>query len=162
MENKLISMVDFVLEQSKIGIEPQSLTAQMESRDAKFNKIVNYANFLKQPLELWMFVPCDLEGNVLEKPKNYELWKSGEAIAFPIGTNDLCFIWEQAKSRVVFEDFEIKDYSDARDGIKKTICWKKTLHVFWYKDNIWNPSIGIKSVEDLANYGLSIKSAACA
>ena len=29
---------------------------------------INYANFLKQLLKLEMFVPCDEDGNVLEKP----------------------------------------------------------------------------------------------
>ena len=27
-----------------------------------------YAKFLRQLLELWMFVPCDKDGNVLEEP----------------------------------------------------------------------------------------------
>lgn len=30
--------------------------------------IDNYANFLKKPLTLGMFIPCDLEGSVLDKP----------------------------------------------------------------------------------------------
>lgn len=34
----------------------------------KFRIIGDYAKFLKQPLELGMFVPCDLEGNVLGYP----------------------------------------------------------------------------------------------
>lgn len=53
----LISMVDFVLEQSKrIAIE----ITFMEYSEI----IINYANFLKQPLELWMFVPCKLVDGV--------------------------------------------------------------------------------------------------
>lgn len=34
----------------------------------KLNTIERYAKFLKQPIELWMFVPCDEDGNVLEEP----------------------------------------------------------------------------------------------
>jgi hypothetical protein len=36
----------------------------------------NYANFLKQPLTLRMFVPVDQQGNVLKEPKNYNIWKT--------------------------------------------------------------------------------------
>jgi len=48
---KLISMTDFVLESNK-------KIAQSHSRVDCGNLIFNYAKFLKQPLELWMFVPC--------------------------------------------------------------------------------------------------------
>lgn len=34
-----------------------------------FWKIEKYAKFLKQLLQLWMFIPSDLKGNVLEEPK---------------------------------------------------------------------------------------------
>jgi len=50
MEN-LISMTDFVLSKKYTATGHE-----------------NYANFLKQPLELWMFIPCDEDGNVLEEP----------------------------------------------------------------------------------------------
>lgn len=59
---KLISMTDFVLEQSK-KIMNCELT-HLESH----HQIVDYANFLKQPLKLEMFVPCDEVGNLLEEP----------------------------------------------------------------------------------------------
>jgi hypothetical protein len=53
---KLISMTDFVLENDSTCI-------------------YKYANLLKQPLELWMFVPCDENGDVLVEPKYEELCK---------------------------------------------------------------------------------------
>ena len=62
---KLISMTDFVLEQEKdVNLGFKQFT----------KNVYNYANFLKQPLELWMFVPCDEDGNVLEERliENYE------------------------------------------------------------------------------------------
>lgn len=56
---KLISMTDFVLKCRK-------------NKDLdnirRFWACERYANFLKQPLELWMFVPCDEDGNVLINP----------------------------------------------------------------------------------------------
>lgn len=66
---KLISMTDFVLEQKKTICKIDS-----KDTDYYFNNIVNYANFLKQPLKLEMFVPTDKYGNVLEEKlvENYE------------------------------------------------------------------------------------------
>jgi hypothetical protein len=59
MEN-LISMTDFVLEQERDFNE--GITGWKEYT----NSTINYAKFLKRPLELWMFVPCDTQGNVLK------------------------------------------------------------------------------------------------
>jgi hypothetical protein len=74
MEN-LISMTDFVLE-----VEKNSYTKtekyniiEWQTKCDSFDKIINYAKFLKQPLELWMFVPCDSEDNVLEEPISHQL-----------------------------------------------------------------------------------------
>jgi len=55
-------MTDFVLEQCKDldGAWDASFITK------KLDKIHNYSQFLKQPLKLEMFVPCDEEGNVLE------------------------------------------------------------------------------------------------
>lgn len=52
---RLISMTDFVLQQDITDIK---------QRDS----IVKYANFLKQPLKLEMFFPCDEDGNILNNP----------------------------------------------------------------------------------------------
>lgn len=52
---RLISMTDFVLNQDITDIK---------QRDS----IVKYANFLKQPLKLEMFFPCDEDGNILNNP----------------------------------------------------------------------------------------------
>lgn len=54
---KLISMTDFVLEQD---------TNQPSAR--RLSQIIGYAEFLKQPLKLEMFVPCDDNGAVLKHP----------------------------------------------------------------------------------------------
>lgn len=56
---KLISMTDFVLEQTELLYE--------KNQSKLIHNIVNYAIFLKQPLKLEMFVPCDEDGNVLNQ-----------------------------------------------------------------------------------------------
>lgn len=43
----------------------------MTNQALKFTLIYKYNNFLKQPLELRMLVPCDEEGNVLKIPAMY-------------------------------------------------------------------------------------------
>jgi len=54
-------------------------------------------NFGRQSIELWMFVPCDFDGNVLELP--------GSA---PIYTHSKEYIikWKEAKDRCLFEGIE--------------------------------------------------------
>lgn len=59
---KLISMTDFVFEQKK-----RQFYGQIESSEI-LQTIYNYTEFLKQPLTLGMFVPCDENGNVLKEP----------------------------------------------------------------------------------------------
>ena len=55
--NKLISMTDFVLKTH------DEISDSIDSESMMFN----YANFLKRPLTLGMFVPCDEDGNVLQE-----------------------------------------------------------------------------------------------
>ena len=61
---ELVSCSDYVISMGK--------TSKCEmSDDECFNRMFKYANFLKRPLELGMFIPCDKDGNVLEKPQYY-------------------------------------------------------------------------------------------
>lgn len=78
---KLISMTDFVLKDDYAG------------SPINMNKV--YANFLKQPLELWMFVPCDEDGNVLKDCGLMPCYELDQ--------------YRQAKERCLFEGFYIKD-----------------------------------------------------
>lgn len=91
----LIPMTDFVLEQLN---EQNSRTKPM--RDV-FNSLEKYAKFLKQPLKLEMFLPCDEDGNILEEPSNYQLYELG------VAPNDEqikeCGAYEKAKEKVLFE-----------------------------------------------------------
>lgn len=79
---KLIPMTDFVLEQHEQCISSNGRT-------------YNYAKFLKQPLTLGMFVPCDLEGNVLEEYHDLE---------------NKNILYEDAKKRVLIKGFIHDEY----------------------------------------------------
>lgn len=98
--NKLIGMTDFVLERDK----------REEVCREDFIKCRNYANFLKQPLELRQFVPCKLINGVwviLEEPKKYKNWTNYDYSGTDIGFDDekLCREYQQAKEKCLFEGF---------------------------------------------------------
>jgi hypothetical protein len=126
----LISMTDFVLKQIK------------SKSNYKIEKIDNYANFLKQPLELWMFIPCDLiQGKIviLNEENNH---------------------YQQAKERCLFDGFEIikqnfsgKDYRLVRN---------KDTYVFFYDKikNKWEQVNDYKTIESLVFYNLTITATA--
>jgi len=87
----LISMTDFILNQEL----PTYL--QKEEFEEAYYKLHNYANFIKQTLKLWMFVPCDKEGNVLEEPK----FVSPDGVKW----GDYAKEYQKAKERCLFEGF---------------------------------------------------------
>jgi len=98
MKNILVSMTDFVLEQELIngGFGQDEI-----------NKVWNYVNFLKQPLELYMFVPCKLVDGVwvvLEEPKYFKIDNSDFN---NFNYADYCLEYQQAKERVLFEGFRL-------------------------------------------------------
>jgi len=109
---KLISMTDFVLKQNKI------LNKYINyDKGCLFEIIIYYANFLKQALELWMFVPCDEDGNVLEEPVHYETWlKLHESEGSTIGFDEH-LKYQQAKERCLFAGFRIENYTLTNDEI---------------------------------------------
>ena len=99
---RLKSMVNFVLENAK----------QPYVEGTKYKDLVNYAKFLKQPLNLGMFVPCDDNLNILEEPIFHEPNNENE-----IGNYEkLIEEYYEAKEKVLFEGFHIEGnklcYSD--------------------------------------------------
>lgn len=101
---KLISMVDFI-ENLRIEMLRKGESNFKETKQY-FDRVFNYSDFLKQLLELWMFVPCDESGNILNEPnidhsKYYTIQNNGylDRVMF----NDDVEIYEQAKEKVLFE-----------------------------------------------------------
>jgi len=137
---KLTPMTDFVLEQ-EFTIEVQSLTNQWASR---YNKIMSYANFLKQPLELWMFVPCNEDGNVLEEPTRYsnDEYDTIELQAY-----------QQAKERCLFDGFEFTKSQtfSMENKIKNSVHWytKERLYLTTKKADGYHAYYQLFTVEDL-------------
>lgn len=131
-EQKLVSMVDFVLEQEKKLIDAPINEAGVKQLKKYITSTSNYANFLKQPLTLGMFIACDLEGNVLEKPNRDSFHNSDKGdYLFRLYTNQ----FQQAKERVLFEGFRIV---------------KKSPHYDWHITNKdGNVFIYLKGLEEM-------------
>lgn len=64
-----------------------------------------YSKFLKQHLELWMFFPCDEDGNVLEEPINNSRELDSTFLDKKLQRDfDFAFLaYQQAKDRCLFE-----------------------------------------------------------
>ena len=157
---KLQSMTDYVLEQEIKGLEPQSITLQLNSRARRFANCLKYAKFLKQPLELWMFVPCDDDGNILEEPTKYSNWTNFDYSGTDIGFEDekLCREYQKAKERCLFEGFEVKETKNYNHSMPKSVCIAEVFHPFWFHRDLqsWHLSANISVIDDLSKYGLLI------
>ncbi|MDV3536826.1 hypothetical protein CMU91_15005 [Elizabethkingia anophelis] len=128
MENKLIPMTDFVLSILN-NTSPNNFVKGVESIRA-------YAEFLKQPLTLGMFITTDEDGVPLEEQKENAFSKVEDFME----AEDL---YQQAKERVLFE---VDNYDIEEDSVlfnnMDFIVSKKTGKLF-YGD------FTAKTIEDL-------------
>ena len=99
----LISMTDFIININEIC--PKENMEVIEWWGKKLDVIENYAKFLKQPLKLEMFVPCDEDGNVLEYPINISI---SDNFRFERASHN----YLEAKQNVLFEGFFVKKNDD--------------------------------------------------
>lgn len=108
----------------------------------------NHRKFINEKLTLGMFVPTDEDGNILEEPEYYELWKSfgsytqkGESIVVE------CRKYHEALSNVIFEGFD----SYKLDNIENN------YRIFNGSICVWTTiSSNNKTIEDLIKYGVKI------
>lgn len=101
-------MTDFVLVQKDV-----LSTYKNHDKGALFERCESYANFLKQPLELWMFVPCDEDNNILVHPYD-KIYPASMSFSNQIEDYNLKF--KQAKERCLFEGFDFCE--SQREGIE--------------------------------------------
>ncbi len=129
---KLIPMTDFVLEQH---VESSN---QNEFEDNCYK----YANFLKQPLKLEMFIPCDEDGNVLKKTVCINQCESCDCMY----EFDL---FEQSKEKVLFEGFSLRLDEDLKVLLlDETYCFRTFFN--------FNDAFRNKNIEDLVNRNLTL------
>lgn len=121
-EFTLISMVDFVIkehENNPYKGEPIKSSTYLNER------IYNYAKFLKQPLRLEMFVPCDDKGNVLDEPKkdDYIFEEHPELVGNPKEYDNYEFglaleQYQKVKEKILFDGFELVEKEEVYDSIR--------------------------------------------
>lgn len=107
----------------------------------------NYDNFLLQPLEIWMFVPCKLVDGVwvvLEEPKEeMAIYNTGHLETDCNNFANYFNEYQQAKSRCLFEGFESEKIQTFHDNY---YIVKINGNNVWIT---WNES---KTIEDLVKY----------
>ena len=156
----LKSMTAFVLQQSKIGMEVQSISHQNQNRADRFEKIVRRAKFIIQILELWMFVPAKLvndEWIVLEEPKR-ERFLTESMLCRTDDYTKAIKEYQEAKYRVLFEGFELLEMSRNFNIIANT---EKDCQVFAskFKEKFYKCK-EFTTIEDLIKYELVLTATA--
>lgn len=146
--NFLINMTDFVINKRKELLRHSEYKNDLENYA---NIIYKYARFLKQLLNLGMFVPCDKIGNVLVEPNPKEIYPT------PTAEEEIDFLdcleqYQQAKEKVLFEGFEIDKnlhlvYRD-EISIGRFISYKNESK-FIFRDSM-------KTIEDLVEFGFKL------
>lgn len=149
------TMVEFVLEQHTILIEPQSLYEQNQIRALRFEKILNYANALSQTPRLGHFIPCDENDVPLDEPLSMYYTPEFNCQKYPqeLYEND-CKKYQQACDRVLFEGFYIFRINERVSRVTNP-----PVAVFWYNlenEQEWSLTHSIKTYEDLIKYNLPL------
>lgn len=129
---KLISMTTFVQQELKGKVLYHHL-----------EKVVNYSDFLRKPLELWMFVPCGLinfDWIVLQEPRHLFNDNIGNNISKIRQRQLYVKKYEQAKERCLFKGFTpINTNNPDVDGL--LLFGEKTI----YPDDFY-------TIEDIVMY----------
>lgn len=128
----LISMTDFILKQDKY-----------KNKFYELKSIQNYANFLKQPLELWMFVPCDDNGNFIDEPIDYKIWEKAFHPKPATLRLKRYMDYQQAKERCLFKRFGYENETETHFILLQN-NWEKSIPKIW-------------TIEDLIGRGFDLK-----
>ena len=153
---KLIPMTDFVLQFDKPVLYFEDRSDFLNCQVDYMGKVMYYAQFLKQTLNLGMFVPCDENGNPIILDTEHKECPISWSI-------DEIEKYKQAKEKVLFEGFDLnqKDLSK----LENIFCLTKEYFqiTFFTKekgcfiDNLkTNKTYEIKTIEDLIEYDLQL------
>ena len=137
----LISMTNFVL-----NVEKSDDYKNWKSEsDEWVNRCVNYANFLKEPITLGMFVPTDKNG-IPFKGKPLSPNTDAEWIRWENEQEE----FYKAKELVLFANFEVKTKKAFNNGYDFVCDNNEIFYPFWYNPVTgWELSKGLKTIEDL-------------
>lgn len=120
---------------------------------------MKFDSFVSKKLELGMFVPCDEEGNVLNKPTIYYngsvlMNLDGISLEIALKINDKVSIYEKAKERCLFEGLEFEDIQPSTEYNYYHLNGNKIFEANnQYK---FFPYRGLRTIEDLVKYDLTL------
>jgi hypothetical protein len=91
------------------------------------DKIIKYSKFIKLPLEISMFVPCDSDGNILQPPTEYQrylnMMGNPEMRNYGLTEEELnagigmkCLEYQKAKENCLFEGIELNQATSYLKG----------------------------------------------
>lgn len=136
----------------------------------KWDVVGSYAKFLRQKLELWMFVPCDAEGNVLDNPSelkdlgHYDHNENDDREWDKETYKSDLDAYQQSKSRCLFEGFEVVDIIDEKLFVGERFQFNVHRNKFEFYEHFENKMpkyIGrAVDIEDLVPYGLTLTATA--
>lgn len=142
---KLIPMTDYVIEQIH----------KRESIGQCWLSVTKYAQFLKQPLKLEMFLPCDENGNALKEPMSLADSVMNEQCSKEFAQTTIQY--ENAKDKVLFKGLNVEVYEN------NSLVKHKRHPLIKYNENIIaNYMTGFcedefKTIEDLVKFKLELK-----
>lgn len=146
----LIPMAQFVIEQE---FTEDSALSGNEADAWRYNNCLSYAEFLQKPIELWMLVPCDDNGQPVKHRLECPLCDYGDSSACQedhIPNPD--FI--NGKERVLFEGFALVDTMQQQTSSGTTtanyaaIEYLKENGFNFYIASTWNKNKEIKLREE--------------
>ncbi len=116
---KLISLLEYVLSEE----------IRMSNSEVFKSKVYAYANFLKQPLTLQMFVPVDKHGVILEDLKFCCSGSDCGCMGQPVnvGSQEEIDEYYEAKERVLFKDCDVKEIKSDKNYF---VVYHKTRQIW--------------------------------
>lgn len=163
-ERILISMIAFIDKEAK-PFSSTSLMDELETKSRILDRVMEYKEFLRQLMELWMFVPCGKDGRPLKEPYNYQRflkmhssllvrqtvnpWTDEE---LENGDGIECLEYEKALERVIFEGF-------TKDRVEVDDIYERDEHIVHMHNDGVNPYryiINDVPIEDFVKFNLTL------
>ena len=151
---KLQKLSTFVIEQHTLYYCRKISLEQFHSR------LMKYTNFTQTPITIGMFIPC-IDGKPVEEPD----FLDGSYDDNGYGDTDKrrykkdLEAYQKAKEAVLFVGFKTKEHESKFSPQDYSVCEEdEILHVMWRVrgDERWVASRGLKTIEDLIPYNLTL------
>ena len=151
---KLIGMVEFINHITTKPLGGQQVASVRHVELEKYRMIFKHSQFLQQTPTIGMFVPCDEDGNVLEKPIWLSRYLAGGSPFMNIDEILTCQQYQKAEQKVIFDGFVYNGGSNDRNihFIKK-----ENIDITFSNNKCELFNNEINTIEDLVSYNLILK-----